>query len=127
MSRMQEMVAGVIEVFEENGRLKAELARLKAAREAAVEGGGATAETSPADAYIYAEGRKAVFGRCFCGWRSEVKVGDDGVPTPYGAWARNVLSTVPDCMSLDQLVEAFDPELHERYSCELRKAVEDPE
>lgn len=125
MSEMQQMVMNVIDVFEEVDRLRAEVARLSAAAAAGIEEGGPTTKTSPVDAYIYAEGRRKVLEDCYCSWKRSVRVSDEGIPTPYANWVRDAFDSVPDCMSRDQFVEAFDCELRARYADEVEKAMGD--
>ena len=125
MSKMQQIVLDVIDVFEEAERLRAEVARLSAAAAAGIDDGSPTTKTSPADAYIYAEGRREVFESCYCSWRRSVRVSEEGIPTPYADWVRDAVDNVPDCMSRDQFVEAFDYELRAKYADEVEKAMGD--
>lgn len=125
----QEMIIGLINLFDENERLKAEIEVLKHYQNTS---NSEQCECNESISLFYRNmieyGKKQLLTYCLYSWR-EVNCNYDEESqsyniTSYECWINNKVSKIPDFMSKDEFKKYFEFELREMYEKEKQKAIE---
>lgn len=117
----KDMICGIVDIFDENERLRNELEMLKNRLGTPVK-----SISTPMDARIYDYGFKEMLKNCFSSWMPNLSVEFDGAKySPnmgYDYWFNKYLNEVPSNFSKLEFNELVRDEMTKVYNDELAKA-----